>query len=1440
MGIGSVLTTNRGASKTKAGSGAMFGTAMGTGLSAAGDDDDDDDEDWQHLLSSRYHRSQSHNPVLTHLPSPPLSTSLSSPSHTKSHTPTFISTKEEDPHLAALYRTSKSLHLKHHTEPHLLEHLPAILVALHLVYEDLKLDVVREKRGMEEIAGDLLVVLARWVGWVSWVEYYARDGVGGLGVAVHVEDLQKHIRPIHPGLADLSTRVPSIYGWLHESLSSRTNPIHGASVKPFLTLGQLRTQLKMNGRSESVEQQEREHEPDFDDLRLDAGFCERTRKVCAFYDDLRGEASNNSKRTPTAGASSSSTTPCCEENVVMRMVREEFKLKELDCLPFGIALPLREAIRKCKKNPPGGWSPEAYVLVGREDLAEQATGVRAASQYMPPLRRRTSEYDDQPAELTDLHDAAIPSSSAATPKKEEDGTEISNDEISNLRFGKDFRVQEVQGLLQARKPAVVKMSLPPDMSDQDIQVEQQNMLQAVAHRTLALPVGRAAFTFGTATPVLTETFPIPGITVSARLPPLNSVVTLDATNGPPEVVEWPNFHDGVAAGLRISPDCSYLDSSWIVFNKPDEPDSKHAGFLLALGLSGHLRKMVPWHYFNYLTPIHEITSVGLLLGLAVAYRGTMDATVTKLLCVHIPALLPPHSTELNLSSPTQTACILGMGLLYMESLHRRMAEVMLAEIGSSEPFAGAQKDSAAAAEVHRESYSLAAGFALGFITLGKGDEAIGLADMHIVEVLRKYIVGVGHSGDSRKHGKHGKTGGTGAGPGGASGTGASVSGGIGESVNVNVTAPSATVALGLMYLKTNNTSIAAKLAIPNTAYMLDYVRPDFLMLRVISSNLIMWDWVHPTRKWVEGQVPAFIRDVMAKAEGAGGAMGMSAGGAERQGDQEEEEMNRNANVDSVRHAYCNIIAGACYSIGLKFAGSAHEEAFRCLLYYMDYLMAQAVPAATTFAEKLNRTITRSCLDVVATSLGLVMAGTGNIEVLRRLRKLHDRVSQDVVYGNHMACHLALGFLFLSGGTCTFNTSNRSIAALYCALFPKYPTSMGDNRSHLQAFRHLWVLATDNRCLVARDVDTREASCVKISLTVDRIMAPASGCGGGGSSTDETTELQMDPRGQRSILARSFPKNFSVSNVSGEHKERSREEFIKSFSADPHVLAFANHLCRASPCQPASTAMASFCTSVLYECLTMDKPEIIETYLSIYQAVQNLSSQQNTMAIWNIKLVMAFYQYATMNGMVAVQCPDSSLPSRAEREEEDQPLIQEQFMLSVKYQLESFFERLCDNGRSDDQNGGRGGPPLSGSKGEMGSGKRTNEVTPMAIEDNGSGENAHTASVISGRQTGRDPFVHALQQYFAGGEMPMHNPTLMVLLGSYLILHDAPQPDVMGSIRETLSSFSALKTATVPGLEGVLKDLGIWVDPVLVSLCEKYPMVPMKMLQNIVKYSKRTM
>lgn len=81
----------------------------------------------------------------------------------------------------------------------------------------------------------------------------------------------------------------------------------------------------------------------------------------------------------------------------------------------------------------------------------------------------------------------------------------------------------------------------------------------------------------------------------------------------------------------------------------------------------------------------------------------------------------------------------------------------------------------------------------------------------------------------------------------------------GKLVNLDVTSPAATLALGLMFLRTNDPAIAAAFALPDTHFALDYVRPDFIMLRTLARSLVVQDSVTPTQAWIESQLPPLIK-----------------------------------------------------------------------------------------------------------------------------------------------------------------------------------------------------------------------------------------------------------------------------------------------------------------------------------------------------------------------------------------------------------------------------------------------------------------------------------------------------------------------------------------------------------------------------------------------------
>ncbi|KAI5993715.1 hypothetical protein F5J12DRAFT_858509 [Pisolithus orientalis] len=838
----------------------------------------------------------------------------------------------------------------------------------------------------------------------------------------------------------------------------------------------------------------------------------------------------------------------------------------LDRLPLGIAAPLREAIRTCQLSPPGNWRSEHYELVGRRDLAFSVAKVQPVH-FQQGLYQSPENYMNSHCRVTisSLVDQAKSASIGEIDAVS--GVELDLNGFSKIRFGQDRRLEEVARMLCSSSIASARLVERPDLNEHDQAKEQQHQVVRLTERTLALPYGRAMFTFGTVQTVTREAYVIPKMEFSVRIQPSNVIATPEPGKIPVECVNWGEFHNGVAAGLRISPGARGVESSWIAFNKPSELTPQHAGFLFGLGLTGHLKEMLTWHTFGYLTPKHDFTSIGVLLGLSAANVGSGNKHVTKLLAVHTPALLPTPTIDLNVSLMTQAAGLAGVGILYLGTKNRRMAEVCLHQISRKDLV---QPD---LSNEHREAYTYAAALALGMIMLGQGSSTP--ADTTCLHRLRVLV-----------HGEVKSLAGTSSRP----------------TFDTNITSPAATVALGLMYLKTGRRDVADILEIPSTIIELNRIQPSFLLMRTIARSLIMWDVIGSTEEWVLKQVPAPIMEAM-----------------------QEHMLAKKVADDAIQLAYYNILAGCCFVVGLKYAGTARHEAYTMLSHFFDSFSRFVASNGVAFDHKIKRSAVREGLNLISIALCMVMAGTGEISCLRRLRYAYGMYHQAFRYGVHVATHLSLGLLFLGAGRFTLGTSNAAIACLVTAFFPRFHHVSSDNKSYPQALRHLWVLAVEPRCLIARDVNTCEAVYLPVKITTregsekgsSQLISPTliPDFGKLLSVRVDTprywpffVDLEHSPEQKKNLLKNQtlYVKRRTAFLSYTEDPRGSRSlfltdakthpasdltHFISSFSNDTLFLAFADYFSRDDGETHAER---------IFHAILQDKMETLQSHLALYQ------------------------------------------------------------------------------------------------------------------------------------------------------------------------------------------------------------------------------------------------
>lgn len=394
----------------------------------------------------------------------------------------------------------------------------------------------------------------------------------------------------------------------------------------------------------------------------------------------------------------------------------------------------------------------------------------------------------------------------------------------------------------------------------------------LAFRQLTRFIGRGMLTYASADVSQTSKFDIPPIELGVRLLPQTVTRIPNGRIISGNSLQWPAFQNGVSTGLSIAPHSMALDSSWVAYNQSEEPSSEHGGFLLGLGLNGHLRSLDKVHAYQYLEARHDPTSVGLLLGLAASFAGSQDKQLTPLAAIGVSSLLPAGGIELNTSPVVQSASIMSIGLLYAGSGKSRMAEATLDEIGRqvSSPMTEPGAD-------EREAYSFSASCAFGLVMLGRGGINPNL-DSACVTSLQSYI--------DRSRGN-------------------AATNGVPVDIDYNITAPGATLALGLMYLRTSRSDIASLLTIPQNMHDLDAIRPDLLLVRTLSRALIHWDSIDATQEWLDSQIPEFVQ--MAR-----------------------KNRFRSPLDEPIELAYYNILAGSCFALALKYAGSLNEPAYRLL------------------------------------------------------------------------------------------------------------------------------------------------------------------------------------------------------------------------------------------------------------------------------------------------------------------------------------------------------------------------------------------------------------------------------------------------------------------------------------------------------------------------------
>ena len=906
------------------------------------------------------------------------------------------------------YRTSSSLFIRH---------IFIIVEAFHLLYEDLKLDIFQHSL-LHSLAG-LIYSLARLMGrfGAEYIEYYSKahpdlNDLNGVNQGTLEDFISKYL--------DVCPKaVPKIYDWILSLLKAQPPtfmPVLFERTRIVCRIFECFSEIPASSGPSPLAKRSPQHFVDTD--------IEISAKFPVFKPSFKEK--KHKLRIPTNSK---------YNKVIQVLIEEKVKMEDIKSLPPGIALPVLQVIKSIQQTPPAdssSWPKKALTLINRLDLYHNKS--------LPKSKIQDKKFDQQYDQILQLelhHDEDISSS------------------LSEYIFPKDLRMEEVSNILDVSK--TLKMRMPENsISDEHFENEKHNLLYKLCLKRASTCIGYGAFTLGTSKASATSASSVPQINFSALLPPnFETKMQMSATEletREKDFMVWPKFHIGVATGLKMlseDPKDYVRNRQWITYHRGEEESNEHAGFIMALGMLGQLEALHDLDIYRYLRAEQESIIIAIYLGTAASSLGSMDERIMRVLRISIAFLIPPF-VDIEIKLTQEAASIMGFGLLYKCSGNRQVTEMLIVQLGRK---ALTNKD------IEREGLSLAAGFALGMVSLAAGTVTPGLEDLRIDERLIRLFEGgkrmqppkilqTGYlMGDSSK---------------------CSVTM-EGDNFVTAITAPGALVAYALIHLRSNNELAADKIESPNTFYALEWIRPEHLMIKILSKNLILLDSVQGSKSWLFSQVPSLISfcfqssllQVYSKYP------------------------DKDIDFSTIANCYVYSLAGGFLSIAFKYLGTGDHSVSQVIID--EILLIREMKTQTMSHQDLSDTNKNSiekqtlltALCVGCLSLGLIMAGTGDSNSFRVMKKIRKRVEGE--YGFSIAVNMAIGFLFLGNCQYSFSNSDFAIAAILAAIYPKFPSSPSDNRHHLQAFRHLYILALEKRLLVTKDADTKALVHVPVKV-----------------------------------------------------------------------------------------------------------------------------------------------------------------------------------------------------------------------------------------------------------------------------------------------------------------------------------------------------------------------
>nr|CEL69580.1 TPA: Proteasome/cyclosome repeat-containing protein [Neospora caninum Liverpool] len=192
-----------------------------------------------------------------------------------------------------------------------------------------------------------------------------------------------------------------------------------------------------------------------------------------------------------------------------------------------------------------------------------------------------------------------------------------------------------------------------------------------------------------------------------------------------------------------------------------------------------------------------------------------------------------------------------------------------------------------------------------------------------------------------------------------------------------------------------------------------------------------------------------------------------------------------AYLDEEARDLCVLVC--CLALACVAAGSCSSEVLSCLFAERRLRLSRPRPETAGGAAAVAAAAAAAAAEAAAgLASGDTARATAAAETAASCARAAEENQMHAQYGACLLIHQAIGLVCMSGGRRSFADSLFTPAVLLMALFPlKPPTDAADQSSHLQAARHIWVLATEWRHVAPVDVETGKRVSLPVTLLVKR-------------------------------------------------------------------------------------------------------------------------------------------------------------------------------------------------------------------------------------------------------------------------------------------------------------------------------------------------------------------